>query len=524
MEVEADKSGIVIVVEDDPYSLDFMESSLRRAGYTVKSAVSTAKAREAIQQVGLENVQAVISDYRLPKETGTEFIRWLLTQDRHLATVIVTAQGEKTVVQETLTAGAIDYLEKPVTHKVIQNCVARAVAHTRQQRKYAADQRGLKALEQLDLLLKGQVDANVAERMEIYYHPLHEVGGDFYNIYDRPGGGLVLLIGDVSGHDFGSGYVSTYFHGMLKGSLAAGAEIQSTLQLFNASLNGSKRMETANFPTRFSLSLAVLEIDADFATGQHWNYGFPPIEVVNRHGFVHQGKYGNPPLGWLAEINMQAQRLKFADVEWIYFYTDGIIDYAAQLDIDRFSLLYILFNQHGAVGRLPTEPNDDILSIRFKVNPDKPVKETFEPILSEQYAGSEIEHIDHLQSVWRRSLVFALQDQMGDRLYDLLICVREGMINALVHGCDSASDKFAQLQMSYQKDRQLVRVRIDDPGKGHEFDLQKRVNEIAQGAGTVNRHLGLGIIQHLSDEFGIENRGSSLLFDFYVDPEAAKGN
>jgi len=143
------------------------------------------------------------------------------------------------------------------------------------------------------------------------------------------------------------------------------------------------------------------------------------------------------------------------------------------------------------------------------------LNQIFEPILSEHYAGTEIDHIDQLQSSWRRSLNFALEDRLGDRLYELLICIREGMINALVHGCERSAEKFSHLQISLDKERETVRVVIDDPGRGHTYDME---NSLEDAGAQIGKHLGLGVIHHLSHQFRIENRGTSLTFEFLVNP------
>ena len=66
------------------------------------------------------------------------------------------------------------------------------------------------------------------------------------------------------------------------------------------------------------------------------------------------------------------------------------------------------------------------------------------------------------------------------------------------------------------EDKDLLRVFIDDPGRGHAFDLISRLNQLGEQSG---KHLGLGIFQHLSDEFQIDNKGTSLVFDFEVNPK-----
>ncbi len=97
-----------------------------------------------------------------------------------------------------------------------------------------------------------------------------------------------------------------------------------------------------------------------------------------------------------------------------------------------------------------------------------------------------------------------------------MICIREGMINALTHGCEKSADKFAHLQISINEDKDTLRIYIDDPGKGHEFDLVARLERLGNERGE---NLGLGIIQHLSDSFKVENKGTSLVFDFSITPD-----
>jgi anti-sigma regulatory factor (Ser/Thr protein kinase) len=190
-------------------------------------------------------------------------------------------------------------------------------------------------------------------------------------------------------------------------------------------------------------------------------------------------------------------------------------EFSEVLEVNPFALLYGLMHGQKSISDLPLDPKDDILILCYSLNP---LNSQFQPILNEHYAGTEAAHIDHLQSNWRRSISFALGDKLGDRLYDLLICIREGMLNAFIHGCEKAPDKFAHLQISLSPDKQRLRVIIDDPGRGHSFDLKKRLDEIGQ---TGSQHLGLGIIQHLSDDFNMENKGTSLVFDFEISPVPA---
>jgi len=231
---------------------------------------------------------------------------------------------------------------------------------------------------------------------------------------------------------------------------------------------------------------------------------------------MHDCEFGQFPLGWVDDIRTEPSNLAVHGNQLLYIFTDGLAEFANTLRINHFSLLYRLMHTINGLEGLPEEPSDDILALRYRLNPSMSLEESFEPILSEHYAGTEYEHIDQLQANWRRSITFALGDRLGDRLYDLLICIREGMLNALIHGCERSAEKFAHLQVSVNESTQVLRIHIDDPGRGHAFDLKERLEQINQKTG---KHLGLGIIQHLSDSFSIENKGTSLVFDFKISAE-----
>jgi len=502
----------ILLLEDDPYVLNFMESSLRLCGFQVFSATAIAEAWSLFQKEENGFFQAVVSDYRLPDGTGLEFLRKVRDRDPTISTVIVTGQGEKTVVQESLSMGVFQYMEKPVTHQELRKLVSEATGETARARQSLRDRQGLEELEAFDQRTSGKVPEALRQHVEIFYQPLHEVGGDFFMTHSYSEDRWLLLVGDVSGHDIKSGYVSTYFRGMFRGCVESGSRVQDFLRLFNRTLESENRQ-----PETELISIALTALLIDFKTTRlvHWNYGSPPGYTVSPEGFIKPCAFGDPPLGWLETLSPIPSQLSSSNIQFFYLHTDGLMECASVLDVNLFSLLYRLFSSHNRISDLRNSSNDDILSIRYNVNPRITVKATFEPLLSEHYAGSEVEQIDYLQANWRRSLSFALDDRLGDRLYDLLICIREGMLNALIHGCERSPDKFAHLQISIREDKEVIRVVVDDPGRGHSFDLKERLERLQTESG---KHLGLGIIQHLSDDFHIENKGTSLIFDFEIHP------
>lgn len=517
MSRKRDNRGRILVVEDDPDGLHFFRTSLRTAGFEILSAASAAEAEESCAREGFAQIDAVLTDMRMPQKTGLELLQWLRRQDPSLSTVIITAQGEKELVKRTLESGGAGFLEKPIKHQALVEAMDRAVERTRSQRRVDDSQKGLKEASAVDQILNRQVPDALRDRLQVRYFPLHEMGGDFINTSaDDDSGQVLLLVGDVSGHDLRSGFISAYFQGIFRGHIDAGSNLGASLKSFNNML-----MHDADVVPS-TLAMAWLRIDVASKCMTVFNCGFPPFHLTDRDGFLHRGELGTHPLGWFEDLELIPQQVALENIESLHIFTDGVVDYADQLGIDPLSLVYRLFHTDPD-NRFREEeeaPPDDILCVTYQFNPNLSVKNVFEPLIDEQYSGAEYVHIDNLQSVWRRSLQYALESEdVGDRLYDLLICIREGMLNALIHGCAGSSEKFCHLMISYNRDDKCVRVRIDDPGKGHDFVIEERLRDLDNL--PEGRQLGLGIVQHLSDDFNVANKGTSLIFDFYLVPEKA---
>jgi len=511
---------LVLVLEDDRLSADFLRSSLDVAGFSVVVAEDVATARRHCQEIGIAQLSAVLCDYRLPDETGIAFLKWLRERDENVAAVVITGQGEKSIVQQAMAAGAFDYLEKPTTHQILADVLRKAGEHTRRLRKSADDRRELEELENLDQSFNLSLSPELRDRLRVLYRPLHETGGDFIMTMERGNGRFLLIVGDVSGHDIRAGYVSTYFQGMFRGCMESGASVEDALQLVNASLR-SESGPAGESSVGVSLSVVVTELQESPVQIRQWNYGFTPSQLLFPDGRVRECPFGRCPLGWIEAIDPAPEILDSQNADSLLVFTDGLVEFSEELEANPFSIFHRSMRKGNGFGSLPFQPSDDILVCQFMVTTKPQEPSVFRPILSEHYAGTEVDHIDDLQSTWRRSLNFALDNRLGDRLYDLLICVREGMLNAFIHGCERSPDKFAHLQLSVDHEETMVRVRIDDPGRGHQFDLEKRLHEIREEKG---KHLGLGIIHHLSDECQIDNEGTTLVFDFKIDPEEEEGS
>jgi DNA-binding response OmpR family regulator len=103
-------SGLILVIEDEPGIVDFLERGLRAHGFDVVSALD---GESGIARAQAEDVDLVVLDLMLPGRSGLEVLGWLRSSRPGLPVIVLTALDEVEHRVTGLDAGATDYLTKP---------------------------------------------------------------------------------------------------------------------------------------------------------------------------------------------------------------------------------------------------------------------------------------------------------------------------------------------------------------------------------------------------------------------------
>ena len=105
-------AAVIFLVDDDDGSRVAMARALERVGYEI---VPFASAEEALEQLrGGAQVDAVVSDVRMPGMDGWELMRHVRAELPQIPFLMVTAYGDVEDAVAALQQGADDYLTKPV--------------------------------------------------------------------------------------------------------------------------------------------------------------------------------------------------------------------------------------------------------------------------------------------------------------------------------------------------------------------------------------------------------------------------
>ncbi len=153
------------------------------------------------------------------------------------------------------------------------------------------------------------------------YHSATEeaiVGGDFYDVFERPDGSIILLAGDVSGHGVNAARVAT----MVKASLVAFAQ--------NGDAPGAV-LEHANqllmrkcLPGFTSVLLAAYEPSSGLL--EYCSAGHPNLMLAHQDGTVEITGRNHLPLGVFPEWQCTVDSLQVKPGDTLLLYTDGLTE------------------------------------------------------------------------------------------------------------------------------------------------------------------------------------------------------
>ena len=121
-------SPLVLAVEDDPVSMNFLTAQMDALGYQVISAKNGQEALDILKEKK-GKIDAVLLDREMPVMDGLTAIKFIKDNPdmRHIPVVMVTGADEMADIKSGLDAGVFYYLTKPVEPQVLQSVVSSAV-------------------------------------------------------------------------------------------------------------------------------------------------------------------------------------------------------------------------------------------------------------------------------------------------------------------------------------------------------------------------------------------------------------
>ena len=114
----------ILVADDSRVMRQIVVRTLRQAGYERHDVIEAANGREALDKIGSEAPDLVLSDWNMPQMTGIECLRALRASGSAVPFGFVTSEGSEEMRAVAARDGALFLIAKPFTPEVFEAALA----------------------------------------------------------------------------------------------------------------------------------------------------------------------------------------------------------------------------------------------------------------------------------------------------------------------------------------------------------------------------------------------------------------
>ena len=325
--------GHILVVDDNESNRDMLSRRLRRSGYDVDVAVD---GRQALEMIYNGNFDLVLLDIMMPEINGYEVLERLKSDEafRHVPVLMISAVDDMDSVVRCIELGADDYLPKPFNPTLLK---ARVQASLSRKRLHDREQLYARSLEQeleigrriqrsfLPLVVPQPDGWDIAVR----FQPAQQVAGDFYDVFDVPGGRVGLLIADVCGKGVGAALFMALFRSLIRAytdraSVSPASPAMGILIEAITATNGYVRTVHKSAHMFASVFFGILEP----CTGRlHYvNAGHLPPVIYDPNGETRRLAPSGPAVGLMSTASFEVRQARLEPGELLLGFTDGVTE------------------------------------------------------------------------------------------------------------------------------------------------------------------------------------------------------
>jgi sigma-B regulation protein RsbU (phosphoserine phosphatase) len=321
-----DERARILIVDDEPYNIDYVEQELEDLDYQTASAPN---GREALEQVAVEAPDVILLDIMMPEMDGFQVLAHLKADERlrNIPVIIISVLDDMGSIVKGIEMGAEDYLPKPFDPVLLKARIGASLEKKRLRDievKYLQrinDEMALAWRIQSGFLPKELPDI-AGWQLAAALKPSRETSGDFYDFILLPNGQLGILVADVTDKGMGAALSMVLSRTLIR-TFAAQYDTEPVSVLRAANQRILMDTDTDQYVTVF---YGIL--DPASGTLTYCNAGHnPPYLVSVQDGQTVQAlRRTGMPLGILEDGSWEQEVVQLAPGNTLVLYTDGITD------------------------------------------------------------------------------------------------------------------------------------------------------------------------------------------------------
>ncbi len=313
------QSPKILIVDDTPTNLELLETVLRAEGFRTVSATDGSSARALGK---LEQPDLILLDVMMPGESGFETCSRLKSDPAtsNIPIIFLSALDDVKSKVTGLKIGGVDYISKPVHGEEV---LARVRVHLRiseNNRALVQEHRArLESLREAQQAILVRPEDCPEASFAVYYRPLEETGGDFYDVVAVDADVFGYFVADVSGHGASAAFLTSAIKALLRqyaGPLYSPEDTMRGVDAVMRQMLGEEQYLTACYA---HLNLRTRKLSVVSA-------GHPPMVLIRGTGQATVVEMNSDPLGMFSSVVLQRTDLRVSPGDRFYLYSDGIIE------------------------------------------------------------------------------------------------------------------------------------------------------------------------------------------------------
>ncbi len=309
----------ILIVDDAPTNIEMVESVLAAEGFRTLTAMDGAT---AVALCHSERPDLILLDVLMPGESGFETCARLKSDSETAGIPVIFLSSLDDVQNKVngLRIGGVDYISKPVHGEEV---LARVRVHLRireTNRNMAQAHRAqIEQLRDAQQAILVRPDDYQDAAFGVFYKPLEEVGGDFYDVVRISPGVYGYFVADISGHGVSASFLTSAVKALLRqyaGPLFSPEDAMRGVDAVMRQLLGEEQYLTACYASlnRHTRRLSVVSA------------GHPPLIVVRKSGTAEITRADSEPLGVFGSTVLHRKTLRVSPGDRFFLYSDGLVE------------------------------------------------------------------------------------------------------------------------------------------------------------------------------------------------------
>ena len=350
------KSFLVQIVDDKILNQKVLAAILEKNNFRTITASNGVEAREIAEKY---QPDIILMDIMMPVEDGFASCEKLKKNPKtvDIPIIFISALDDVENKIKGLSIGGIDYIAKPFNkdevlvrvknylklyqnYKIIINSQAEKLSQIKNAQKA--------------ILVKSEEIKEA--KFAVYYRPIIEAGGDFYDVFETGDGIFEYFIADISGHDIGASFATSALKALFRNNssqLYTISEVTSTINKILCTLFKNGQHITADY----------LRIDRNRGIATYLNAAHLPIIYIPVKGEIKLFKSNSGIIGAFQESLFSFDTLEVEDGDKFLMITDGLVEAFDQVKMSRQEGLEKLLEIIKTTKKLPIK---EIVDLIFK--------------------------------------------------------------------------------------------------------------------------------------------------------------